>query len=184
MDIHKKSETRLLAELSASDLSDYRLSFDELSADSARTAEIIHDILDRAKTALDWTVPAAGSVSIDVLPNLDGGCIFLFTARPMPKKRFRVKTEEDFLQCRCAALDDFLDLLKAVKRLYPKSAAAGFRMGTEFVLLQGVRDGDAATVHAVLSEFGEVAPADRLTRLYLEEHGEALLLRLKPPQAL
>lgn len=176
MDLHKKSETRLLAELSASDLSDYRLSFDELDADSARTAEIIYDILDRAKAALDWTVPAAGSVNIDVLPEVNGGCIFLFTVRPMPKKRFRVKTEDDLLLCRCASIDDFLALLKTCKWLNPKNAAVGFRLGTEFVLLQSVRGESAAYIHAVLSEFGEVTPADRLTRLYLEEHGEKITL--------
>lgn len=175
MDLHKKSETRLLAELSSSDLSDYQLSFDELSADNERTAEIIHDILDSAKAALDWSVPTACSIYIDVLPEENGGCIFLFTVRPMPKKRFRVKTEDDLSMCRCASIDDFLALLKTCKRLYPQNHAAGFRLGKEFILLQSVRDADAEAMRAILSEFGETAPADRLTRLYLEEHGEPII---------
>lgn len=177
MDLHKKSETRLLAELSPSDLSEYRLSFDELAPDSERTAEIIRDILCRAKTALDWTIPEAGSVYIDVLPEEDGGCIFLFTIRPMPKRRFRVKTEEELLACRCTSVNDFLSLLEACKRLCPKNAAVGFRVGTEFVLLQSIQEASTETMRAVLSEFGEVFPADRLTRLYLEEHGERIILR-------
>ncbi len=180
MELHKKSETRLFAELSFSDLSDYQLSFDELRCDSARTAEIIQDILDRAKATFDWTVPSAGSVCIDVLPEEDGGCIFLFTVRPMPKKRFRVKTEDDLLLCRCASVDDFLALLKACKQFYPKNAAVGFRLESEFILLQSVRDANAETMRTVLSEFGEVSPADRLTRLYLDEHGERINLRRVP----
>lgn len=178
MDLHKKSENRLLALLSRAELSDYRLSFDALCAEGERTAAVIHDILDRAEETLDWAIPARSRVCIDVLPEENGGCIFLFTVVCAPKKRFRVKTQSDMLVCMCSDTESFLALLSYCRTQSFHVRPSFFSLDTGFAALFCFSDpSEAQTARLLLSEFGKTASADRLTQLFLEEHAEPITLR-------
>lgn len=178
MDLHKKSETRLFAQLSCAELSDYRLSFDELRAEGERTAVIIHDILDRAEETLDWAIPAHSRVCIDVLPEETGGCIFLFTVLRAPKRRFRVKAQSEMLVCTCSDAESFLALLGFCRTRGFQAHISFFRLEQGFAALFCFSDpNEAQTARFPLSEFGKISSADRLTKLFLEEHGKPITLR-------
>lgn len=181
MELHKRSETRLFVQLSRADLSGYRLSFDELSAEGERTAAVIQDILARAEEMLDWAIPARSRVCIDVLPEENGGCIFLFTVLRPPKRRFRVKTQSDMLLCVCADTESFLQLLGYCRTSELCPHASFFRLDSRYAALFCFADPvSAQAMRFSLSEFGKISSADRFTQLFLEEHAEPITLRQAP----
>ncbi len=173
MELHKTSAAVLLAALTREELSAYRLSFDELAADSAQTARVVREILLCARRTLDFSVPARGRLRIDVLPEPGGGCIFLFTAR---KTRLRVlHTGRSLLFCTQDA-DAFLDLLKLLSR--PPLCRAKqtlYRTSTGFAALFSFDGAQSAERGArLLSEYGTVCPARGRVAQHLAEHARAI----------
>lgn len=179
MEIHKKSNTRLFAQLSEQELSNYRLTFETLCPEGARTKAMLCDILAHAENTLGWTVPPQGRVSVDVLPAENGSCIFLFTLAAHPKKRYRVQRDACTRVCKVNGIDAFLALYSALRQKPLESAeAALFQVSTDsFVgLFRFATPFSAETASAFLSEFGETCAADTCIYRYYAEH--AILLPL------
>lgn len=182
MEIHKKSNTRLFAQLSEQELSRYRLTFETLCPDGERTKTVLCDILAHAENTIGWTVPPKSRVSVDVLPAENGSCIFLFTATVKPKKRYRVRRDVCMRVCTVSGTDSFLALYSVLRHPLLKTAEITlyqtekqqyiglFRFRTPF---------EALTAEPFLSEFGEVHAADARISRYYTEH--AILL---PPPSL
>lgn len=177
MELHKKSNTRLFAQLSRRDLSEYRLSFETLCPDSEQTKLVLRDILDCARQTLGWAVPPQSRVSVDVLPAEDGSCIFLFTAKESAKKRFRVKKDGCARLCVMQSADDFLALYPILSRTPLADAVYDLfeDAGRYFALLRFPTPFAAEQGAAALSEFGSVMPAGEETCRYLSEHTTVLL---------
>ncbi len=177
MELHKTSTAVLLAALTREDLSAFRLSFADLSADNAQTVRIVREILLRARRTLDFAPPARGTLRIDVLPEKNGGCIFLFTAH---KTRLRVLRKPRTLFFSTQDVNVFLDIYKRLSA--PPLAKAEirlFRTRQGFAALFTFPDlSDAARAERLLSEYGQTHDVSSDTALHLAEH--ATELRLTP----
>lgn len=180
MEIHKKSNTRLFAQLSEQELSRYRLTFETLCPEEERTKAVLCDILAHAEDTLGWTVPPKSRVSVDVLPAENGSCIFLFTATVHPKKRYRVQRDACTRICRLYSTDDFLALYSVLHhKLLRTAETALFKDDTDryIGLFRFSSPFSAETASAFLSEFGEVSAADMRIYRYYAEHA----ILLPPP---
>lgn len=172
MKLHKASGRCLLAALSREDLSEYRLSFDDLNPENERTAAVIRTILQQAKHTFGFALPAPSTLCIDVLPEKDGGCVFLFTAQ---KKRFRVLRESRTICFYTKNVNAFLDILARL-HVAPLCACAPklYRCTDGFAALFSFKSTeDASRAQRLLSEFGTVMPAAAATA-FLAEHGETI----------
>ncbi len=179
MEIHKKSSTRLFAQLSQQELSRYRLTFETLCPDGERTKTVLCDILAHAENTIGWTVPPQSRVFVDVLPAENGSCIFLFTATVKPKKRYRVRRDACMRVCTVNGTDAFLALYSVLCHPLLKTAEITlyqtekqqyiglFRFRTPF---------EAAAAEPFLSEFGSVCAADVCICRYYAEHAISLPL--------
>lgn len=177
MEIHKKSNTRLFAQLSERELSQYRLTFETLCPDGERTKAVICDILERAENAVGWSVPPQSRIFVDVLPAENGSCIFLFTATVKPKKRYRVRRDACTRLCTVTCTDDFLALYRVLA--HPLLNAAEITLyQTELQQYIGLfrfrTPFEAASAEPFLSEFGRVRTADAYVYRYFAEHAIAL----------
>lgn len=177
MEIHKKSNTRLFAQLTEQELSRYRLSFDTLRPNGERTRAVLGDILAHAETALGWRVPPQSRVAVDVLPAENGSCIFLFTAVARRKTRYRVQRDACARLCTVENSDDFLSLYGVLRHKLLKNAEISL-FQTEQAHYVGIfqfrTPFAAAAAGTFLSEFGEVRPADASSCRYYAEHAIAL----------
>ncbi len=178
MELHR-TDTVLLAALTREELSAYRLSFGALRAGDPSTARLLREILRRAKTALRFSPPKPGKLRVDALPEKDGGCIFLFTAR---KGRLRVLAAPPLLLWQTADANAFLDLFCLLRRAPAMCAGLSALYRTEggFAGLFSFADAKAAKKGArLLAEYGDVRAAGREMRRHLDEHARALM----PPKA-
>lgn len=177
MEIHKKSNTRLFAQLSEQELSRYRLSFETLCPNGERTRAVLGDILAHAENTLGWKVPPQSRVAVDVLPAENGSCIFLFTAITRPKMRYRVQRDACTRLCTLQNSDDFLALYCVLRHKVLKNAEISlFQEGqTHYVgIFQFRTPFEADAAGAFLSEFGEVCAADASLCRYYAEHAISL----------
>lgn len=183
MEIHKKSNTRLFAQLTEQELSRYRLSFETLCPDGERTRAVLADILANAENTLGWRVPPQSRVAVDVLPAENGSCIFLFTAVLKAKKRYRIRRDACTRLCTLQNSDDFLVLYRVLHHKLLKDAEISL-FQTEQAHYVGIfqfrTPFEAAAAGALLSEFGETRAADARLCRYYAEHAISLPMPPKP----
>lgn len=181
MEIHKKSNTRLFAQLTEQEMSRYRLSFETLCPDGERTRAVLADILAHAENTLGWRVPPQSRVAVDVLPAENGSCIFLFTAVARAKKRYRIRRDACARLCTLQNSDDFLALYSILHHRLLKNAEISL-FQTEQAHYVGIfqfrTPFEAAAAGALLSEFGETRAADAQLCRYYAEHA----ISLPPPK--
>jgi len=92
MKIEELSEERIVVELSANDMDELEITFEELDYANIETRRVIWTLLDRAGRELGRDIDPSGRMMIEVIPRRLGGCILHFTLigqtkRIIPQKK-------------------------------------------------------------------------------------------------
>lgn len=160
MDIRAISSTRFAVGLSADDMQDLDITYDEMDYSNIETRRVIWVILDAVRQTLGRDIDPSGNLMIEAAPDNSGGCLLTFTV-PDPLRSSRppetvvMKLPEKRVY-EFESADDLLDFFSA-EGLAPSELSI-YRLGEKY--------------RAVLSEcelpvspeeFGEYIGSDELT---------------------
>lgn len=126
MNIHSVNKNKFIVELSAEDMSELDITYEEMDYSDIETRRVIWTILDRVRESTGRDVDPSGNLLIEAAADSDGGCILCFT---MPsERRIAATVKEPAISKHSGAVyefdcaDSLLDMLKAVgKESLPKS---------------------------------------------------------------
>ncbi len=101
-----------LIELTPQEMADYEITYDILNSDEKTAKGFIKTLLNRIEES--ERLSKGESLTVEALPNPNGGCFFLLTFMP---QRVKYKLKKD-LPCifETASSDDLLDFINALKR--------------------------------------------------------------------
>ncbi|MEG0546774.1 MAG: adaptor protein MecA [Oscillospiraceae bacterium] len=177
MEIHQKSENRIIIELSKDDMSTYKLDFSKIDYKSTETKQLINNILYKAEKELGKSFRLDNKMMIDVLPENDGGCIFLFTMSDTQKtNKSEIKNNYTLLMLEPHSLNALFLLAQQLKlhkdaiadcSLYSVERSKLFLIVKPYYL-------DSEKIAGILSEYGEVKGISPLKLSQIKEHGKLL----------
>ena len=79
MKIDATAHNTIVVELSASDMKELEITYDEMDYSNIETRRVIWTLLDKARRALGRDIDPSGELEVDVLPDGSDGCVVLFT---------------------------------------------------------------------------------------------------------
>lgn len=179
MDIRQKNENRIIVELSREELCALHLTFEEMDYKNPQTRDALQSLLKNAAKTLGLPISSAEKLLIEAIPDDSGGCILLFTA-PMQKRRpFRgkalLKNSVCGFACTVEDLDALYLLLQRLQTADTKFTACKlYRAGKGYILAVKPEFLCFPQMRRLLSEYGSVAPLNRLSLACLSEHAELL----------
>lgn len=120
MNIHSVNKNKFIVELSADDMSELDITYEDMDYSDIETRRVIWTILDRVRESTGRDVDPSGNLLIEAAADAEGGCILCFT---LPSER-RItaaikepainKTGGVVYEFDCA--DSLLDMIKTVGR--------------------------------------------------------------------
>lgn len=175
MKIHIKSPTCFIAELSAQELKDCELSFDESGQDEFKTERLIELIIDTAVSQYHINSFAGGKTLVEALPVCGESCFFLCTHIEKKKERYRLISKPLRLSFKTSDIDNLLDMMSAVKRnnIHLLSYSL-FKDSKNYFLVAEYRFVDEKHLLRIFSEFGEVKICTHYDFSVINEYAELL----------
>ncbi len=162
MNIQKESSNSLRVELSAQELMEFDLSYEQLNYREKKTKNLFRKILEGAEKITGFSYTRS-KLLIEVFPAPQRGCTVFFT-RLSSGKRYRQLAPQVFAFPSSESMLSGLETLKATPHV--KSELYYWNHRYLLILKEPVP-------HA-LSEYGDPLPAGRLTLSCIREHGQML----------
>ncbi|MDR1805305.1 MAG: adaptor protein MecA [Clostridium sp.] len=181
MRIEELSEERFLVELSAHDMEDLEISFEELDYANIETRRVIWTLLDLAGRELGRNIDPSGRMVVEVMPR-GGGCVLHFTLigqarRLVPRKSSAVPAQEKTapLIFRFNSVDPLLDAAAAYTGLgLPLPQSTLYESKGAYRLLLYPKGG-AGRLCAFFGEYGELLNAGGLAESATREYWRLLV---------
>lgn len=169
MNIHQSRENRVIIELSAEDLALYGLSCTEITESGVQSKAVLEDLLRKAEEEIGKDLSESEKMMIDVLPEINGGCILLVslhnTARPAPA-----------LICTLSLPEAVFSLAESLSAHQQKIVQSKLYLAEnkDYIVLIRPTYAFEKALRRLLGEYGEVRRAVPLSCAYLKEHAVLL----------
>lgn len=180
MKIEAPQENKIVVELTAGDMTELDITYEEMDYGNIETRRVIWTILDRARHTLCRDIDPSEKMLIETIPTSDGGCMICFTvlSREIKSAHFRHSLRINKEQTAFTyAFDNLRDLTNCAVRLresgtaLPKSSL--FLLdGTYLLHLQSTLP--SGHYKALLSEYGTSFGDGAHSGRFLREHGKLL----------
>lgn len=114
MDIQPISKNKFIVQLSCDDMTKLDITYDEMDYSNIETRRVIWTILDTVRQDTGRDVDPSGNLVIEAAPDVEGGCILMFTV-PAGTKIENIGTKKSKSNATCIYefknTDDFLDFI-------------------------------------------------------------------------
>lgn len=180
MKIEAMQENKIVVELTATDMTELDITYDEMDYGNIETRRVIWTILDRARHTLQRDIDPSEKMLIETMPTVDGGCMICFTVLDHAVRTahfhpaFRLHKEPTSLVYAFSNLSDLVGCaarLRASGRKLPKSSL--FFLDGEYRLhLQSALP--LRFFKTLLNEYGTACPESPFALSFLREHGKLL----------
>ncbi|MDR3344093.1 MAG: adaptor protein MecA [Oscillospiraceae bacterium] len=178
MKIEELSEERILVELSAKDMAELEITFEELDYANIETRRVIWTLLDRAGRELGRDIDPSGRMMIEVIPHRSGGCVLHFTLIGQSKRIIPqikpLRSSSPTAPCLCfvfPSIDPVLDSVRAYAAFgspLPEYSALYEKDGQYRLLLTPGSRPRALCVF--FQEYGELLPGGVMTAAATREY--------------
>ena len=179
MKIEAPQENKIVVELTAQDMAELHITYEEMDYGNVETRRVIWTILDRVRTVLQRDIDPSGKLMIESIPTRDGGCVLFFTvpkedAGPFVRQPVRLCRQPSTLLCAVDTPDDLFRLARHLRQaLKPLPPSSLYLWEKRYVLL--LQDGMCTPVcRTILAEYGTVCADNALAAAVLCEHGKLL----------
>lgn len=174
MNIHQNRENRIVIELSAEDMTAYKISFDEMDCGNNKTKELLGDILLEAEQELGKDLSDFDRMIVDVMPEISGGCIILLTLRSKPVKP--AARQSMGLLCELHAPSCLFSLAETLAPYRKKVLKSKLFLidSSKYAALVEPLQASATELSCLLGEYGRVRTANTVSLAFLEEHAKLL----------
>lgn len=180
--IEAPQENKIVVELTAQDMSELDITYEEMDYSNIETRRVIWTILDRVRLALRRDIDPSGKLTIESIPTAGGGCVLFFTVpdeaqdaagRPM----LRIRKEPAFLWFVPHDLDALLRCAARLRRdVCPLPRSDLYLWQERYVLLlYGSVSPELCRV--ILPEYGTLQDHGVPSPAVLLEHGKQLAQR-------
>lgn len=177
MKIETPQDNKIIVELSAQDMSELDITYEEMDYSNIETRRVIWTILDRVRHALRRDIDPSSRMTIESVPTAEGGCVLFFTVPPqLPEGGMRqvlhIRRDAAYLLC---LLDTPDALFRCAERLRdcvrPLPESRLFLWQSQYVLLL---QSASRLCRMILAEYGAVCTENILPAAVLREHGKLL----------
>ncbi len=153
-----------LIELTPQEMADYEITYEILNSDEKTARGFIKSLLCRTDAGKRLT--QGENLTVEALPNPEGGCFFLLTFTP-PRVKYKVKKDFPYA-LELATADDLLDFILSLKKSRVKNLSLEiYEMDKKYFVLFSEK---AVLSFGVISEYGKCS---KISKTYLSEHGKS-----------
>ncbi|HHW45722.1 MAG TPA: adaptor protein MecA [Clostridiales bacterium] len=179
MTIHLEEPWRLRVTLSAKELLDYQLTFDDLDYNCPETRKILGLLIQAAAEQTNFNIDQ-GKLLIEVFPGQAGGCTIYFTKIGTPckkQRRLKIKKSTPSVVPYIFEFASSGDMLSAVEQLYMRNEFRDLK--SKLYLLDGkyrliIYPDTDENFTVVLGEFAEAVYRKNIATAYTTEYGKLL----------
>ena len=181
MKIEAPQENKIVVELTAQDMAELDITYEEMDYGNVETRRVIWTILDRVRTVLQRDIDPSGKLTIESIPTRDGGCVLFFTVPKEDESYVRQTVHmcrrPSVLLCAVDAPETLFRLARHLRQaVHPLPPSSLYLWEKRYVLL--LQGGPAApTCRMILAEYGTVCADNLLAAAVLREHGKLLAER-------
>lgn len=182
MKIDAPQANKIVVELTAQDMAELDITYEELDYGNIETRRVIWTILDRVRTALHRDIDPSEKMLIESVPTQDGGCVLFFTVpRGIPdvgvRQPLHICKQQPHLLCVVDAPETLFRLARHLRQaVRPLPESSLYLWEKRYVLLL---QNCACTqiCRMIVSEYGTVCADNTLALAVLREHGKLLAER-------
>ncbi len=162
MHIQKEADNSFMVELTATELQQFQLTYNQLNLRNTKTKCLLHSLVYGAGKMVGFH-PQQGKLLIEVYPAPKQGCTIYFTNLQPLGKRYRKATPYIFQFNTC---EDLLQGAACFGENHPKSEA--YRYHDHYLLIL-----HSTPAHG-LKEFAKILPCSKPFLAHIREHGQLL----------
>ncbi|MDR0883050.1 MAG: adaptor protein MecA [Oscillospiraceae bacterium] len=182
--IEQLSDERIVVELSARDMDELEITYEDMDYANIETRRVIWTLLDRAGRTLGRDIDPSGRMMIEVIPRREGGCVLQFTLIGTTKvlqsgrkpPLLPRSTKPPCLVFAFASIDPVMDAARAWVRFgapLPEHAALYEKSGQyRLILTPGKRPG---AICAFIKEWGDLLPGGNMTAAATREYWQEIV---------
>lgn len=164
MYIHREHSGSLKVELTAQELQQFHLTYEQLNYEDKRTKAMLKNILDGAAQITGFE-NGSGKLLIEVFPAPQNGCTVYFTRLAGAAKRYRQKMPKIYTFESCEALMSAIETLPAPSGNTPSEL---YELEGRYILILH------ETAKTRLLEYATASNGTRFNLAYIREHGRLL----------
>ena len=169
-------ENKIIVELTAADMADLDITYEEMDYSNAETKRAIWTILERVKAVIGRSIDPYGKMLIEALPGRSGGCLLAFTAlgcvsRP---EHTLIRKNVEYLVFEFNDADDFLcgrERLAAYKENVISCKAYELAGRYRLTVCAGI---NSEKLKTALSEYGKLWGTGRISAAVTNEYWNEL----------
>ena len=176
MQINSPAENRIIVELSAQDMQELDITYEEMDYSTIETRRVIWTVLDAAGKALGREFDPSGKMIIEAMPHSTGGCTLCFTLPDgfhVKSKKPLLKKQPSSIICDFDSLDNLYKAaecfnslsVSAESSLYEDSGVYRLIVYSPFEMLSLIK---------YFSEFGKCKKGSALEEEFTREHWHLL----------
>lgn len=174
MKIDKLSDETIIVELSAEDMKNLDITFEEMDYSKVETKRVIWTVLSRARRTLGRELDTSGRLFVEAMRQEAGGCVLFFSLNPDADKekrrarRYLVK-KGDYITCEFDSLDALTACAECIRKTGYICESRLYRLDNKYRLLLRPHSG-AGRLRLCLPEFCKVIGENFLLTEFTDEH--------------
>ena len=179
MKIEAPQANKIVVELTAQDMAELDITYEEMDYGNIETRRVIWTILDRVRTTLQRDIDPSGKLLIESIPTPDGGCVLFFTVPQCIQdagvhQPLRICKQPSYLLCTVDTPETLFRLARHLRQaVHPLPESSLYLWEKRYVLL--LQNCTCAQIcRMILSEYGMVCSDNALAPAVLREHGKLL----------
>lgn len=166
MKINSPNISKIIVELTLSDMSELDITYDDMDYSNVETRRVIWTILDKARHELGRDIDPSCNMTIETMPLNTGGCIIFFTVNDIPQSIKTVLSKgENVYEFDC--IDNVIDLFSSMKEDFPSGDLYSDGKG-KFRLITPFDERPAVKVR--FKEYARLCREGRLAAEITKEH--------------
>ena len=178
MKIEAPQENKIVVELTAQDMAELDITYEELDYRNIETRRVIWTILDRVRTTLQRDIDPSGKLLIESIPTPDGGCVLFFTVPQETtvdlRQVLRIQKQPPYLLCTLDTPEALFRLAHHLRQaVHPLPQSSLYLWEKRYVLLLQ-NCASPQICRMILSEYGMLCADNMLAPAVLREHGKLL----------
>ena len=160
MRVEVLTDDAIIVELSADDMKNLNITYEEMDYSKVETKRVIWTILSRAGRTIGHEINMSGRLLVEAMRRESGGCVLFFSAQQSVKntgksRRYLVK-KSDYIVC---DFDNVSDLISCAQRLSfsgLKPESMLYFNNDKYRLLVKIQTTTAGQLRPCLAEFGKI----------------------------
>ena len=182
MKIEAPQENKIVVELTAQDMAELDITYEEMDYGNIETRRVIWTILDRVRTTLQRDIDPSERLLIESIPTAEGGCILFFTVPQSiqnigVQQTLRICKPPSYLLCAVDSPETLFRMAQHLRKVvHPLPESSLYLWEKRYVLLlQNCTSPQICRM--ILSEYGAPCADNALIPAVLREHGKLLAER-------